>query len=220
MDKAIHSAMLFENFTAITDMLLARGLNINDKNYAGETILHRIAPSVGIPSYKEKFDFLLSHKADLEGKGNCGETPLLYTILHLGFYDSIKNLVDSGAKIDARDYEGSTALHYVIKNGGRNIDEIKNIVNLLIEHGLDINVTNNTGDTALHTIARESFEQEKVINFLVEKGADPSIRNDDGKTPLELAKEKSSPNAQFFEKLEKNEIDGVKKENLENIQKA
>ena len=199
----IHKSMFlpFEKFSPIISTLLSKGLSIDTKNFAGNTVLYDVATLMAFIEWQEKLNFLITIGADLEAKNNKGETPLLYALRARGSYASIKNIIESGAKIDARTHEGKTALHYVA-DYQKDLDAFKNIINLLIEKGLDINVPDYKGDTVLHIIARKLSESKEAINFLIQKGANPNIKNYDGKTPLELAREKGSSNAQFFEELE------------------
>lgn len=199
----IHKSMFlpFEKFFSIISTLLSKGLSIDTKNFAGNTVLYDVATLMAFIEWQEKLNFLITIGADLEAKNNKGETPLLYALHASGSYASIKNIIESGAKIDAQTHEGKTALHYVV-DYQEDLDVLKNIINLLIEKGLDINVTDYKGDTVLHIIARKRLQSKEAINFLIQKGANPNIKNYDGKTPLELAREKGSPNARFFEELE------------------
>jgi ankyrin repeat protein len=61
-------------------------------------------------------------------------------------------------------------------------------VNMLLDHGADINAVNNDGDTAMHGAAYNIYP--RVVELLAKRGADPQIwskPNRFGRTPLFLA---------------------------------
>lgn len=60
-------------------------------------------------------------------------------------------------------------------------------VKAFLEHGIDVNVRNHDGSTALHAAAVEG--QLHVINYLISRGASVNIRNKFGHTALDNARE-------------------------------
>ncbi|XP_031619380.1 ankyrin repeat domain-containing protein 50-like [Contarinia nasturtii] len=56
------------------------------------------------------------------------------------------------------------------------------VVDLLIKHGADVNVINNTGWTPINVAAREGHQQ--IVELLIEAAADFNFPNNDGETPL------------------------------------
>jgi ankyrin repeat protein len=61
-------------------------------------------------------------------------------------------------------------------------------VQLMLDHGADVNAVNNDGDTAMHGAAYNMYA--RVIELLAERGADPQVwKNADkfGRTPLFIA---------------------------------
>ena len=55
-----------------------------------------------------------------------------------------------------------------------------------VELGSDVNHTDHTGNTALHTAAQRNYAT--VVQFLADNGADLNVANTAGRTPLALAK--------------------------------
>jgi hypothetical protein len=62
-------------------------------------------------------------------------------------------------------------------------------VRLAAERGVDVNVANADGNTALHAAAVRGYDT--VVKFLVEKGAKVDVKNKKGQTPLAAATEGS-----------------------------
>ena len=62
-----------------------------------------------------------------------------------------------------------------------------NMVQLLVEHGVDVNAqSTDTGSSALHEAARG--EERAIVTYLTKNGADKTLRNNSGETPFDLAK--------------------------------
>lgn len=55
-----------------------------------------------------------------------------------------------------------------------------------VEHGADVNVHDNSGNTLLHRACEWSEEKDSVemVRYLLEQGADINAENDAGETPL------------------------------------
>jgi ankyrin repeat protein len=82
--------------------------------------------------------------------------------------------------VNAKDeLEGVTPLHEAAWEGR------KEVVELLIAQGADVNAKSFLGYTPLHQAA--VFGQKKVVELLITKGADVNAKANDGKTPLNWA---------------------------------
>jgi ankyrin repeat protein len=64
-------------------------------------------------------------------------------------------------------------------------EDAKTAIQLLLDRGLDINATNDAGDTAMHAAAFRGSEE--IIRCLVAKGANLRAKNRQGRTPLDVA---------------------------------
>tara|TARA_B100000609_G_scaffold122535_1_gene97561 strand:- start:109 stop:390 length:282 start_codon:yes stop_codon:yes gene_type:complete len=65
------------------------------------------------------------------------------------------------------------------------LEDHKEIVELLIAKGADVNAKGKGETTPLHTAARTG--RKEVVELLIAKGTDFNAKNDDGHTPLDLA---------------------------------
>ncbi|KAJ6155414.1 Pfs NACHT and ankyrin domain protein [Penicillium chermesinum] len=91
----------------------------------------------------------------------------------------LKRLLQDGLKVDQKDKEELTALHYASENGH------ETIVRYLVEKGADINLPGIYGVSPLHSASR--IGHEAVVRYLVEKGADINSSSIDGMSPLHYA---------------------------------
>ncbi|MES2733635.1 MAG: ankyrin repeat domain-containing protein [Bacteroidota bacterium] len=114
---------------------------------------------------------------------------ILWNYLYKGELQLLKEALDNlEVNINDTDRVGSNILHrYALEVNNLNFN-IEEVVNLFIEHGIDINAKRKlAGDelTALHiAVVRMSYELCKV---LLNKGAQIDEREKHGNTPLWLA---------------------------------
>jgi len=115
----------------------------------------------------------------------------------------MKLLLDNGAKATAKDIYGNAALAYMtmFSNGGNDLNQIRAshsaftlALTSLLEHGANINMENNMGNTVLMDAA-ESCADFSVEALLANK-ADPAIKNKLGQTALNIAIEKATRSGQ------------------------
>jgi ankyrin repeat protein len=96
-------------------------------------------------------------------------------------FDGVSFLLESGARIDAQDAEGITAMHHAAwaeHNG--------DVVQRLASAGADPNHAGMGGLTPLMCAAIDG--DETTVRALLECGAQPNARDTAGKTALDLAK--------------------------------
>lgn len=88
-------------------------------------------------------------------------------------------LIDFGADLSRRNTEGRTPLMIACKKSEK-------CITALINDSADINLTDNSGWTALMhlIITGEQTNKEDLVKLLLKKGADPNIRDLTGKTAL------------------------------------
>jgi predicted transcriptional regulator len=131
---------------------------------------------------------------NIECRNEHDETPLVYVArkdksfasyyysnVHYNYFHTIvKELIKKGAKVNAKDRFGRTALLYAIDN-----DQL-DLVNTLLENKADPNHKDNAGQTPLmyacNTGVTKSLE---IVKALLSKGADVNITAGSGKTVLD-----------------------------------
>ena len=181
----------------VAKVLLDKGADVNAKNDNGDTPLHRARDL-------EMAKVLLDKGADVNAKNNNGDTPLHEVVGSMSPSAArdklVTMLLENKADVNAVNNDGLTVLGVLEGEG----DLSGNVVNILMEHGLDPNVAGlRGGNTILHlAIVRDDKE---MVQLALEHEADPNIKNRYGRIPLHLAKSaeiveillqhKSNPNA-------------------------
>ena len=106
-----------------------------------------------------------------------GTTPLMMAAAY-GNLDSMTLLLDAGAKVNAANEFGATALLWSAA------DQAK--VQLLLANGADVNTKSKLGRSPL-LIAAGINGNSNAVRMLLEKGANPTVADNNGTTPLLLA---------------------------------
>lgn len=107
-----------------------------------------------------------------------------YPLLHwAGKPEAAKALLAAGAKVDARDAKGATALHLTSGAWTPSAETVK----ILIEAKADVRARDEKGSTPLH----EAIKQRKldIVTVLLAAGAEVEAKDQRGNTPLSLAEE-------------------------------
>ena len=102
-----------------------------------------------------------------------------------GDIDMVKQLLDAGADVNAKDdLTEMTPLFDAVSSGK------KEVAALLIDKGADVNGKIAMGFTSLHNAAGSG--RYEIVELLIEKGADVNEKNDFGITPLDMAEVSAS----------------------------
>ncbi|CAK4851577.1 unnamed protein product [Aphanomyces euteiches] len=176
--SALHHACA-KNQVQICDYLVALASDhqvvLNAASYDGMYPLHVLA----ILGHVECACALQQGPWDVNVYDAEGRTPL-----HLAIASNrsafVMFLLEMGADPSAKDALSRTPLHYAM--------ECKlglEMVSSLRKFKVDLNATDERGDTALHWAAMAG--RQKLVNHLVNLGADTSIQNTDWETPAHLA---------------------------------
>ncbi|MDD9901436.1 MAG: ankyrin repeat domain-containing protein [Alphaproteobacteria bacterium] len=99
-----------------------------------------------------------------------------------GDAESCLDLLAKGARPDAhKNIDQKTALMLAAEK------EYAHIVQVLIEHGADVNLKDQFDQTALHAVAINDCSDTQTLDMLLKAGADTTAQDYSGMTPLMLA---------------------------------
>jgi len=155
--------------------LLKRGANPAIQADDGQTALH-LAATQGCAAIQQA---LLDHAADLVSKTNIALQTPLHCAVAREHGASVKLLLARGAPANAQDRDGCSALFQAAGLGSTSI------VRILLEHvggGVDLEMRDHKGRTALHIAARKSHIA--VLRLLLDSGAKVNAVDGHGKTAL------------------------------------
>ena len=171
------------------------GANVNVTNHRSISPLISLAKSWGWLNI-EMVDLLLTNNADPNLQDRGGETALHWAAAR-GYLEMVKKLLESeNIDINITNIDERNALHSIFDDEEESFDpdNVEPIMKLLIEKGININETDNSGKTALHLASEQN--NGNAVGILLRAGADENIKTDDyhpaGQTAYELAKNKKN----------------------------
>lgn len=153
-------------------------------NNKGEiyTTMYGYTPPITYASTSEMIALLVKHGADINA--NILETfddvdeysyPALINAVKRGSVNSIKALLKNGAKVDAKDSTGNTALMEIVSLYGEY--PYAEIIKVLADNGADVNIKSEGGTTALERAMGHSNKQHSatMVRALLDNNVDISI---------------------------------------------
>ncbi|XP_023317997.1 ankyrin-2-like [Trichogramma pretiosum] len=202
--SALHLAADHCEHVKIIDLLLKNGADPNALDKNGLTALSYICTKpnsadrdVTCTKLKEvhlkMIKLLIQYKADPYVKNHQNSSPIMYLFegdFCIGDELSLrmkifKLLVESGADFSNFDvFSKSMLLHRILRcdHWGYLSEQLVKGLEFLLKNGVDINMKDNNGETALHQAVR--CTQTKHVAFLLKNGADPNITDVIGNIPL------------------------------------
>ena len=181
----------------ILQALVEHGADVRARDRNGDTpLLSAVTyPLLDVAVVK----FLVEHGADLNAVNH--DWNVLRGASYLGNLAVVRFLLDQGVDVNGKDQKGQTALMAVSKSEfwwkpeipplwwqpekpGRQRAEPQEVMQVLLDHGAQINAQDEKGWTALMLATAQP-----AVKFLVDHGADLNVKNRDGKTALTLAEE-------------------------------
>ena len=155
-------------------------------------------------------ELVLNDGLDINTPALCNRTPLLWASFSSSG-EFIETLIDLGANVNAQRTDDKVApvtLSVCFNNFVA--------VNLLLDHGADVNIARADGNSPLHLAVSNGFFD--IAKRLVEKGSDVNLQNKEGRTPLFFGVK--NKHEQLIKLLIENEADvniGYKKNYTETI---
>lgn len=138
----------------------------------------------------EIFDFLLMSGGKVGICDMFGRTPLHY-IVSYGEVDKVKRLLQvPGILVNATDHESFSSLHHAITaiDIDTEFDDLKSIINLLLDAGADPNLQDDRGFTALHLAVMHELYFVELTKLLLSscKNIDFTVKSLHGDNFLHL----------------------------------
>jgi len=203
LHRAFWYATAQEKFHLSRLLLLRGSADPNTRCISGSSVLH-LALEAAFGSTRQEAvevaEMLLELGADPNVRDRNGRTCLTLAIL-THQYDTVRLLLEKGAKVDGKDYDGDqeeeTPLFLAAGYGrnpfcaGRN--HILDIVRELLRHGAERTVNKRCTkwlETPLHRACRWGLPE--VVSLLLTRGADPNIENAYQETPLHVSLSRQS----------------------------
>lgn len=165
------------NLSDVVQLLLDRGVNVNEKNDYGETALIVAAKSRSLDVMR----LLLDRGADPNIKGGDDENSAILEASYYGDTPMIQLLLEKGARVDDTNDAGYTPLINLAERG--NVEAVR----LLLDRGADVN--HQTEEPSSNTaLAVASFAGHlEVVRLLLDRGANTELRTEEGWTALRQA---------------------------------
>ncbi|MBL8151042.1 MAG: ankyrin repeat domain-containing protein [Blastocatellia bacterium] len=166
----------------IATYLLEAGADTNIYDEDGWTPLMEAASNSAIIT-----EAMIKKGAEVNVVAHGGLTPVMIATrqTYQDSFDTIKLLLEAGAKVDAQNKTGVTALMFAAGAAA------SNKVGLLLSRGANVNLQDKNGLTALmyaSMASHSNFKRIETVKFLINKKADLSIKDKNGKDVLEYAK--------------------------------
>lgn len=115
----------------------------------------------------------------------------LHDAIHYGKLDEAEAWLKKGANVDAVFGSDGYSLLWRALSGanGRSAELRKSLVQLLLDHNINIDYARKDDQTALHAAAKDGYRP--IVTMLIEAGADITAQDEDGNTPIYMALRRS-----------------------------
>lgn len=196
-DDCLHHST---GYPEIVQSLINVGANVHNKDECGRIALH-------LAREPESIKILIQNGSDINARDEHNWTPLHWATFFTN-KEAIKSLIDNGADINAQDIHGETPLHYMTskteKFGWGNLHVLqkekrrKEIVQILINYGADVNIGSLFGRNALDDAIESEYQE--VVDLLIENGA-KKIKNQNNHKKPDIMKDFNDLNIRKDEKM-------------------
>lgn len=157
--------------------LILQKVDVNFQDAKMWTALHHACRN----GKKDAIGYLLQSHANAIALTKDKKTPLMLSIVE-GRFDSFDQLMKSRAvreKVQLRDQQQQTALHYAARSGQRQM------IKLLVENSAKVNVQDSEGKGAVMLAAEQGHLE--VVKYLHKKGAEVHMKDSWSRSSLILA---------------------------------
>uniref|UniRef100_A0A0G4FBK7 Uncharacterized protein n=1 Tax=Chromera velia CCMP2878 TaxID=1169474 RepID=A0A0G4FBK7_9ALVE len=174
----LHFACASPPSPQIVRFLVSEGADVDAKDNDGETPLHWLATT----DQTDLMELILSKGADIDAKDNKGDTALHHATM-AGVREAAECLLDHGAKVNEENSRRFTPLLTTIILHNDEPTDHRDVAQLLISRGANINHTSRReGLGLLHYAAVQGSAD--VLELLLENGADVHVTDTQGRTAL------------------------------------
>lgn len=163
------------------------------KDYIGESVLHKVSRK----GNHVIIEALIQSGLSVDIKSSKNKNTALHVACAHVRIDAAFMLIKYSANVNSKNYIKQTPLHEAlgaIKNV-KNASQIKNLVELLVKNGADVNAQDEGGNTPLHVMVKSTSSRnpdvlppgyKKIVEILFEAGANIFIENRKGNTPSSI----------------------------------
>lgn len=168
-ESPIVLATMMQNLEIIQELMKKPELNVNVRGLKGKTPLHIVAAT----NNYEIAEVLLHHGADVQVKDTSGSTPLHVACYH-GSFDVVELIFKERSEshdtlLMQKDRAGNIPLMIARKSLNRSAK----IIDFLISQNVDLQYTNELGDTILHMFGTTDNAESSMI--IIKR--DPTLLN-------------------------------------------
>lgn len=163
-------------------LLLSRGVKLNVRDTDYRTPLHHAAIKDVNESHYEMCKYLLERSGPyVDATDYEGETPL-HLLVRKGNIKMVQLFLSFNVQVGAQDSDLKTPLFPAVSSN-KNVE----VIQLLIDRGLDVNQRTSYGKTLLHVACESLFNVNgsiKTIKCLLKNGANMNAFDEEGSTPV------------------------------------
>ncbi|CAH8288065.1 ankyrin repeat protein [Mariniflexile fucanivorans] len=162
--------------TAIYDLMVAHGVDLNETNRAGANAILLLAPHSKDGKIIEYFQQkgLSTQATDKEGNN------ILFYAAKGGNIDLMKKYIAEGFDYKTINKDGENLLLFA-SHGGRGYSNPLDVYQYFDTLGLDMTLINNHGENALHNIASNT-KDANIVDFFIKKGINIHQKDNKGNT--------------------------------------
>lgn len=146
-------------------------------------------------------EYLINEGLDLNGVGPLSHvSPPLHFAISRGHFDIAHLLIDRGADIHLKSFNGETPLFSATRSGSLKFAET------LIKNGADITISNKRGSNLLHVACQcmswRAEDKTAMVAAFLERGADSLSLDEAGNTPDVYLRKSETESLALIEKAQ------------------